>query len=62
MAGSSDKARFYLEQSVPELHELQRKKIFSKASGLMRFIQNPKPNYISARSRLHCKETVRFRT
>ncbi|KAK4996620.1 U3 snoRNP protein, partial [Cryomyces antarcticus] len=30
MAGASDKARFYLEQSVPELHELERKKIFTK--------------------------------
>lgn len=32
MAGASDKARFYLEQSVPELQELQRKKIFSEVS------------------------------
>ncbi|KAI9809656.1 MAG: hypothetical protein M1825_000088 [Sarcosagium campestre] len=31
MSGASDKARFYLEQSVPELQELHRKKIFSKA-------------------------------
>ncbi|KZF21917.1 hypothetical protein L228DRAFT_221982 [Xylona heveae TC161] len=30
MAGASDKARFYLEQSVPELQELERKQIFSK--------------------------------
>ena len=30
MAGASDKARFYLEQSVPELQEYARKKIFSK--------------------------------
>ncbi|MCJ1471300.1 U3 snoRNP protein [Pseudocyphellaria aurata] len=30
MAGSSDKARFYLEQSVPELQDLHRKKIFTK--------------------------------
>lgn len=30
MAGASDKARFYLEQSVPELQELERKKIFTK--------------------------------
>lgn len=30
MAGASDKARFYLEQSVPELQELANKKIFSK--------------------------------
>ena len=30
MAGTSDKARFYLEQSVPELHELLKKKLFTK--------------------------------
>ncbi len=30
MAGASDKARFYLEQSVPELQDLQRKKIFTE--------------------------------
>ena len=30
MSGASDKARFYLEQSVPELQELAAKKIFSR--------------------------------
>lgn len=30
MAGASDKARFYLEQSIPELQEFGRKKIFTK--------------------------------
>jgi hypothetical protein len=30
MAATSDKARFYLEQSIPELQEYERKKIFSK--------------------------------
>ncbi|KAG7009014.1 hypothetical protein G7Y79_00003g008820 [Physcia stellaris] len=30
MAGTSDKARFYLEQSVPELHELLKKSLFTK--------------------------------
>jgi hypothetical protein len=29
MAGASDKARFFLEQSIPELKEYERKKIFS---------------------------------
>lgn len=32
MAGASDKARYYLEQSVPELQELIRKQIFTKVS------------------------------
>ena len=31
MAGVSDKARFYLERSIPELQELERKEVFSKA-------------------------------
>ena len=30
MAGTSDKARFYLERSVPELQDLLQKKIFTK--------------------------------
>jgi U3 small nucleolar RNA-associated protein 6 len=30
MAGPSDKARFYLERSVTELNELERKKIFTR--------------------------------
>jgi len=30
MAGASDKARFYMEQAVPQLREFEDKKIFSK--------------------------------
>lgn len=30
MAGASDKARFYLEQTVPELREWERRDIFNK--------------------------------
>jgi hypothetical protein len=30
MSGVSDKARFYLEQAVPQLHEFEQKKIFTK--------------------------------
>jgi hypothetical protein len=30
MAGASDKARFYLEQAVPQLQEFEQKKIFTK--------------------------------
>ena len=30
MAAASDKARFYLEESVPELREWERREIFSK--------------------------------
>jgi len=32
MAGASDKARFYLEQSVPELREWARRDIFNQVS------------------------------
>lgn len=31
MSAATDKSRFYLEQSVPELKEYERKQIFSKA-------------------------------
>jgi len=37
MSGTSDKARFYLEQSVPELQELEQKKVFSKVGQLESF-------------------------
>lgn len=37
MAGPSDKARFYLEQSATELNELERKKIFTRVSFLLLF-------------------------
>jgi U3 small nucleolar RNA-associated protein 6 len=30
MSAATDKARFFLEQSVPELKEYERKKLFSK--------------------------------
>lgn len=30
MSAATDKARFFLEQSVPELKEYERKKIFNK--------------------------------
>lgn len=30
MAGASDKARFFLEQTIPELHELRKKKLFTE--------------------------------
>lgn len=32
MATASDKARFYLEQQVPELKECEKKQLFSKVS------------------------------
>jgi hypothetical protein len=32
MAAVSDKARFYLEQLIPELKEYEQKRIFSKVS------------------------------
>jgi hypothetical protein len=30
MSGASDKARFYLEQAVPQLQEFKEKKIFTE--------------------------------
>jgi len=35
MAGASDKARFYLEQQVPELREWERREIFTKVTLLV---------------------------
>ena len=43
MAGASDKARFYLEQSVPELQEYLQKKIFTRVSFFQ--IQSPITEY-----------------
>jgi U3 small nucleolar RNA-associated protein 6 len=45
MAGASDKARFYLEQSVPELREFERKKVFTKVSVLLRLITISRANF-----------------
>jgi hypothetical protein len=38
MSIASEKARFYLEKSVPELKEFEEKKIFSKVTN-----SNPEP-------------------
>ena len=46
MAGSSDRVRFYLEQSVPELQELQRRKIFTKVGGIIHLVQSLNTNCI----------------
>lgn len=44
----ADKARFYLEQSIPELQELEKKKVFTKVIPpplllllLLQFVENP---------------------
>jgi len=34
MSGPSDKARFYLEQAVPQLQEFEQKKIFTKVCAI----------------------------
>lgn len=34
MSGANDKARFYLEQGVPQLQDFEQKKIFTKVSRL----------------------------
>jgi hypothetical protein len=61
MAGAGDRSRFYLEQSVPELQELLRKKIFNKVrserisnSILLIF-------YSTGRSQCRREEALRFR-
>jgi U3 small nucleolar RNA-associated protein 6 len=37
MSAATDKARFFLEKSVPELKEYERKKIFTKVSHIPAF-------------------------
>lgn len=37
MSGASDKARFYLEQAIPQLQEFEQKKIFTKVRQLHSF-------------------------
>jgi U3 small nucleolar RNA-associated protein 6 len=39
MAGASDKARFYLEQAVPQLQEFKEKKIFDDVSYLLKITE-----------------------
>jgi U3 small nucleolar RNA-associated protein 6 len=34
MSATADKARFFLEKSVPELKEYEKKKIFSKVTNV----------------------------
>jgi hypothetical protein len=41
MAGTSDKARFYLENSVAELNELERKKVFTRVCSTPVFVCSP---------------------
>jgi hypothetical protein len=58
MAGPSDKARFYLEQSATELNELERKKIFTRVR-----LDQMQPKImltVAGRDRLHRQETLRL--
>lgn len=59
MAGASDRARFYLEQSVPELRELERKEIFTKVTRLP-LIPNHFLIYVSARDFFDHQEALAF--
>ena len=52
MSGVSDKARFHLERSIPDLHELERKKIFTR----VRYLQakmSTNPELIDSPGRNH---------
>jgi hypothetical protein len=52
MSGASDKARFYLEQAIPQLQEFEQKKIFSKVRVIYSF-------YVLQRPASHLKVTDR---
>lgn len=41
MSAATDKARFFLEKSVPELKEYERKKIFTKVCAAVRLQNSP---------------------
>jgi U3 small nucleolar RNA-associated protein 6 len=45
MAGASDKARFYLEQAVPQLQEFKEKKIFNEVNKKTRCDRNCKEQF-----------------
>jgi len=55
MAGPSDKARFYLEQSATELNELERKKIFTRV-GWTSLAQRETRSQLVGRNQLHSEE------
>lgn len=61
MAGASDKARFYLEQSVPEMQDLIRRKIFTEVSivALKYFDRTAYPKI--GRNPLDSQEAISFR-
>jgi len=52
MSGASDKARFYLEQAVPQLQEFKEKKIFDDVSKL--FNPETRVNYHPHRIKNYC--------
>jgi hypothetical protein len=60
MAGPSDKARFYLEQSATELNELERKKIFTRVR-IFALAQSYFVLTMAGRDQLHSQETLRLR-
>ena len=60
MAGASDKARFYLEQSVPELHELLKKKLFTEVHGRSAVTSRRSANKDLARDHVHRKDSIRL--
>ena len=60
MAGASDKARFYLEQSVPELHELLRKKLFTEVHYQSVVTTRQFANKDVARDHVHRKDSIRL--
>ncbi len=60
MAGASDKARFYLEQGVPELREWERREIFSKVCDLGILAFDLASTTRAGRNLLHCGQTIRL--
>lgn len=49
MAGVADKARFYLERSVPQLREWEQKEIFTKVRPSATYYLKPQTSHSPSR-------------
>lgn len=61
MSGVSEKARFYLERSVPQLREWEDKEIFSKVRPVHRLSRLPALTYVPGGNPHHRQEAQRLR-
>jgi len=62
MSGPSDKARFHMEQAVPQLQEFKEKKIFTDVGTLQsaQGFSNRSSNADTGRNQDTCEEKIRL--